>query len=80
MRLAKWVHNKYRRFRRKHWFASYKWLQETANSILVCLYIGNTVLSHRLVKKSRMMREYHVRFCERFRGEISLCLLDIYRS
>jgi len=30
MRLAKWVHNKYRRFRRKHWFASYKWLQETA--------------------------------------------------
>jgi len=30
MRLAKWVRNKYRRFRRKHWFASYKWLQETA--------------------------------------------------
>lgn len=30
MRLAKWVRNKYRRFRRKHWFAAYKWLQETA--------------------------------------------------
>ncbi len=29
-RLAKWVRNKYRRFRRKHWFAAYKWLQETA--------------------------------------------------
>ena len=30
MRLAKWVRNKYRRFRRKHWFFAYKWLQETA--------------------------------------------------
>ena len=28
--------------------------------------------------KSRMMREYHVRFCERFRGEIPLYLLDHY--
>ena len=30
MRLGKWVRNKYRRFRRKHWFFAYKWLQETA--------------------------------------------------
>lgn len=30
MRLAKWVRNKYRRFRRKHRFFAYKWLQETA--------------------------------------------------
>lgn len=30
LRLAKWVRNKYRRFRRKHWFYAYKWLQETA--------------------------------------------------
>jgi len=30
MRLAKWVRNKYRRFRRKHWFFAYKWLRETA--------------------------------------------------
>ena len=30
MRLSKWVRNKYRRFRRKHWFFAYKWLQETA--------------------------------------------------
>lgn len=30
MRLAKWIRNKYRRFRRKHWFYAYKWLQETA--------------------------------------------------
>jgi len=29
-RLAKWVSNKYRRFRGKHWFFAYKWLQETA--------------------------------------------------
>tara|TARA_R110002167_G_C12630520_1_gene647536 strand:+ start:226 stop:1485 length:1260 start_codon:yes stop_codon:yes gene_type:complete len=29
-RLAKWVRNKYRRFRRKHWFFAYKWLMETA--------------------------------------------------
>jgi retron-type reverse transcriptase len=26
-RLAKWVRNKYRRFRRKHWYYSYKYLQ-----------------------------------------------------
>ena len=30
MRLAKWVRNKYRRFRRKHWFYAYKWLRETS--------------------------------------------------
>ncbi|MGB0974566.1 MAG: group II intron reverse transcriptase/maturase [Flavobacteriaceae bacterium] len=29
-RLAKWVRNKHRRFRRKHRFFAYKWLQETA--------------------------------------------------
>ena len=29
-RLAKWVRNKYRRFRRKHWYHSYLWLKETA--------------------------------------------------
>ncbi|NQY67780.1 MAG: group II intron reverse transcriptase/maturase [Flavobacteriales bacterium] len=29
-RLSHWVRNKYRRFRRKHWFFAYKWLQETA--------------------------------------------------
>ena len=28
--------------------------------------------------KSRMNREVHVRFCERFRGEIPLYLLDFY--
>lgn len=27
MRLAKWICNKYRRFRRKHWYFSYKYLQ-----------------------------------------------------
>ena len=30
LRLAKWVRNKYRRFRRKHWFYAYKWLQNTS--------------------------------------------------
>jgi hypothetical protein len=30
------------------------------------------------VLKSRMMGDYHVRFCERLRGEIPLCLLYFY--
>jgi len=40
------------------------------------LCTGNMVLRLRLVKKSRMMGDYHVRFCERFRGAIPLYLLD----
>jgi len=32
MRLAKWVRNKYRRFRRKHWYLAYLWLKETSKS------------------------------------------------
>ena len=28
--------------------------------------------------RSRMMGDYHVRFCERLRGEIPLCLLDYF--
>lgn len=31
-RLAKWVRNKYRRFRRKHWYFAYKYLQSIAKS------------------------------------------------
>lgn len=27
-RLSRWVRNKYRRFRRRHWYCSYKWLRE----------------------------------------------------
>lgn len=30
MRLAQWVRNKYRRFRRKHWYNAYKWLKEVS--------------------------------------------------
>lgn len=30
MRLAGWVRNKYRRFRRKHWYNAYKWLKEVS--------------------------------------------------
>ena len=30
------------------------------------------------IKKSRMNREVHVRFCERFRGETPLYLLDFF--
>lgn len=30
MRLCKWVRNKYRRFRNRHWYHAYKWLQNTA--------------------------------------------------
>ena len=29
-RLARWVRNKYRRFRRKHWFFAYKWLVDVS--------------------------------------------------
>ena len=32
LRLAKWVSNKYRRFRRKHWYNSFKYLQGIAKS------------------------------------------------
>lgn len=32
LRLAKWVRNKYRRFRRRHWYNAYKFLQEIAIS------------------------------------------------
>ncbi len=31
-RLAKWVRNKYRRFRRRHWYFAYKYLQSIAKS------------------------------------------------
>lgn len=32
LRIAKWVRNKYKRFRRKHWFFAYKYLQGIAKS------------------------------------------------
>lgn len=32
LRLAKWVRNKYRKFRRRHWFFAYKYLQGIAKS------------------------------------------------
>lgn len=32
LRLAKWVRNKYRRFRRRHWYNAFKFLQEIAKS------------------------------------------------
>jgi RNA-directed DNA polymerase len=31
-RLAQWVRNKYRRFRRKHWYFAYKWLVDVSKS------------------------------------------------
>lgn len=31
-RLAKWIRNKYRRFRRRHWYFAYKYLQSIAKS------------------------------------------------
>jgi group II intron reverse transcriptase/maturase len=31
-RLARWVRNKYSRFRRKHWYFAYKWLVEVSKS------------------------------------------------
>jgi hypothetical protein len=43
------------------------------------LYTGSMVSRQRdlLYNKSRMMREYHVRFRERFRGATPLYLLDV---
>ena len=32
LRMAKWVRNKYRKFRRRHWFLAYKYLQGIAKS------------------------------------------------
>ena len=32
LRLAKWVRNKYRKFRRRHWYNAFKFLQEIAKS------------------------------------------------
>jgi RNA-directed DNA polymerase len=32
LRLAKWVRNKYRKFRRRHWFLAYKYIQGIAKS------------------------------------------------
>lgn len=29
-RLTKWVRNKYKRFRKKHWYFAFKWLRETS--------------------------------------------------
>ncbi len=37
-----------------------------------CRYLSDGITTSR----SRMMGDYHVRFCERLRGEIPLCLLD----
>lgn len=41
---------------------------------------NETKILRDLYNKSRMMGDYHVRFCERFRGEIPLYLLDIGRG
>ncbi|NLU39809.1 MAG: hypothetical protein GXX78_13100 [Bacteroidales bacterium] len=32
LRLAKWVRNKYRKFRRRYWFLAYKYLQGIAKT------------------------------------------------
>ena len=46
-------------------------------NFLICFCIGNMVFVHSdLGGKSRMTGDCHVRFCERFRGEIPLYLLD----
>ena len=63
-----------------------EWLSEGVDMLMV-YYFANLCLGGRdeLVvyqplngsMRSRMMREYHVRFCERLGGEIPPCLLDI---
>jgi len=48
-------------------------------NFLICFCIGNMVFVRSdLDGKSRMTGDCHVRFCERFRGEIPLYLLDLF--
>ncbi len=50
-------------------------------NILIRFCIGSMVFFHSdLDRKSRMTGDCHVRFCERFRGETPLYLLDFYIS
>ncbi len=82
LRLAKWVRNKYRKFRRRHWFLAYKYLQGIAKiypNMFEHWKHGFQPWMSVFIMKSRMNREVHVRFWERFRGEIPLYLLD-YQS
>jgi len=37
-RIARWVRNKYRRFRKKHWYFAYKWLENVSKSF-PCLFV-----------------------------------------
>ena len=37
-RIARWVRNKYRRFRKKHWYFAYKWLEKVSMSF-PCLFV-----------------------------------------
>jgi hypothetical protein len=53
------------------------WLMSLRHSLLF-LCIGNMVFFRSVFfMRSRMNREVQVRFCERFRGEIPLYLLDV---
>ena len=80
-RLIKWILNTYNRFKRSRVLAikwlrwSYYWLSEYVLSLGFRLSINLRIWPH---NKSRMSREVHVRFCERFRGEIPLYLLDLF--
>ena len=77
-RLAYWVRNKYRRFRRKHPYFAYLWLSG------ICRDYPNLFIHWSMVfvlclflLKSRMNREVQVRFCERFGGVTTPYLLDL---
>ena len=76
-RLGLWVRNKYRRFSKKPLYCAYNGLWKSRKTFLVCLSIGNMVFFRTVFFiKSRMNREVHVRFCERFGGETPPYLLD----
>lgn len=81
-RLIKWILNKYKRFKGSK-VKAVAWLRRLTNSYPNLFYhwsLGDTNWSDyrslRRHNKSRMNGEVHIRFGERFRGEIPLYLID----
>jgi hypothetical protein len=76
-----WVRNKYCRFRKKPWYCAYKWLVEVSKDFPgLFVHRVHGFLSSIFFKKSRINREVHVRFCERFGGETPPYLLDPFNA
>ena len=61
--LGQWARRKYKRFKRRE-RASMHWLGRIAQRTPSCSSCGNSARGRRLGGRSRMRREFHVRFCE----------------